>query len=161
MRKAFLGVLALAGSSLAAPVFMGEEYAKALCEEWNKTPRLVEELGKNEFWASVPERKMFLYREDCNDTKRIQLTIKNENGKAVCVYGGLAKDKKGPNDFLMYAETKRWLEMARKEYGPMKAMMLGRLKYEAPKGVTKMNIGYFETFLDILDNPPHDASKCP
>lgn len=154
----FLGIV---GSSFAVPVFMDGEYAKALCDVWNKTPQLVGELGKSESWIAVPERKIFIYREDCGDTKQIQLTIKNEQGRAVCVYGGPAKDRRGPNDFLMYAETKRWLEMGRKEYGPMKAMMFGRLKFEGPKGVAMRNMGPFEAFLDIVDEPPHDANKCP
>jgi len=161
MRKSLLAFLGIVGGSFALPVFMDGEYAKALCNEWNKTPQLVDNLGKSESWTAVEERKIFIYREDCTDAKQIQLTIRNEHGKAMCVYGGPAKDKRGPNDFLMYAETKRWLEMGRKEYGPMKAMMLGRLKFEGPRFVAMKNMGPFEAFLDIVDNPPHDASKCP
>ncbi|SHK55776.1 SCP2 sterol-binding domain-containing protein [Thermocrinis minervae] len=160
--KKLLGFTLLGmGISFSAPIFMDAEYAKELCHMWNKTPQLVEELGKSESWMAAPERKIFIYREDCGDKKQIQLTIKNENGKAVCVYGGWAKDKRGKDDFLMYAETKRWLEMGRKEYGPMKAMMLGRLKFEGPKFVAMKNMGPFEAFLDIVDNPPHDSSRCP
>jgi putative sterol carrier protein len=129
---------------------MGPEYAKELREVWNKTPKLTEGLGKSEGWISVPERKIFLYREDCSPDKQIQLTIKNEGNKAVCVYGGPAKDKRGKDDFLMYAETKRWEEMGKGAYGPMKAMMLGRLKFEGPKGVAMKNMGPFEAFLTAL-----------
>lgn len=57
-----------------------------------------------------------MYREDCGDSRQVQLTIKKD---------------------------KRWLEMARKEYGPMKAMMLGRLKFEGPGGVAMKNMGPF------------------
>jgi putative sterol carrier protein len=95
MKKAILLSLVLVGSALSANVFMGPEYAKELCEVWNKTPRLTEELGKSESWTSVPERKIFLYREDCSPDRQVQLTIKNEGNKAVCVYGGPAKDKRG------------------------------------------------------------------
>jgi putative sterol carrier protein len=161
MKKALLLSLALVGSALSANVFMGPEYAKELCEVWNKTPRLTEELGKSESWISVPERKIFLYREDCSSDKQIQLTIKNEGNKAVCVYGGPAKDKRGKDDFLMYAETKRWEEMGKGAYGPMRAMMLGRLKFEGPKGVAMKNMGPFEAFLTALGKPSYDASKCP
>ncbi len=161
MRKLYFLLLSFSGIALSAPALMDGEYAKALCEAWNKTPQLSEQLGKSESWVAVPERKLFLYREDCGDAKQIQLTIKNEGGKAVCVYGGPAKDKRGKDDFLMYAETKRWLEMGRKEYGPMKAMMLVRLKFEGPKGVAMKNMGPFEAFLDMVDNPPHDAGRCP
>lgn len=161
MRKMCTTLLLSAGVAISAPVFMDVEYAKALCDAWNKTPQLSEQLGKSESWIAVPERKLFLYREDCGDTKQIQLTIKNEGGRAQCVYGGSARDKRGKDDFLMYAETKRWLEMGRKEYGPMKAMMLNRLKFEGPRGVAMKNMGPFEAFLDIVDSPSHDASKCP
>lgn len=161
MIKHSLLLLSIGGIALATPIFMDGDYGKALCEEWNKTPQLVDQLGKSESWIAVSERKIFMYREDCTDKKQIQLTIRNENGKAKCVYGGPAKDKREKEDFLLYAETKRWLEMGRKEYGPMKAMMFGRLKFEGPKGVAMRNMGPFEAFLDIVDNPPHDASKCP
>ncbi len=161
MVKYSLLLLSISSIAIATPIFMSGDYAKALCEEWNKTPQLVDQLGKSESWVAVPERKIFIYREDCGDKNQIQLTIKNEGGKATCVYSGPAKDKKGKDDFLMYAETKRWLEMGRKEYGPMKAMMFGRLKFEGPKGVAMKNMGPFEAFLDMIDNPPHDASKCP
>ncbi|MDW8067267.1 MAG: SCP2 sterol-binding domain-containing protein [Aquificaceae bacterium] len=161
MKKLYGALLVLSGVAMSAPVFMDGEYAKALCDTWNKTPQLSEQLGKSESWVAVPERKLFMYREDCGDGKQIQLTIRNEGGKAQCVYGGPAKDKRGKDDFLMYAETKRWLEMGRKEYGPMRAMMLNRLKFEGPKGVAMKNMGPFEAFLDIVDNPPHDASRCP
>ncbi len=94
IRKTLLALLGIVGGSFTVPVFMDGEYAKALCNEWNKTPQLVDNLGKSESWIAVPE-----------------------DGKAMCVYGGPAKGKRGPNDFLMYAETKRWLEMGKKEYG--------------------------------------------
>ena len=46
MKRALLLSLALVGSALSANVFMGPEYAKELCEVWNKTPRLTEERWK-------------------------------------------------------------------------------------------------------------------
>ena len=57
-KKAILLSLALVGSAMSANVFMGPEYAKELCEVWNKMPRLTEELGKSESWTTVPERKL-------------------------------------------------------------------------------------------------------
>ncbi|MFN7065241.1 MAG: SCP2 sterol-binding domain-containing protein [Aquificaceae bacterium] len=159
--KKLLLMLSISGISMATPIFMDGDYAKALCDAWNKTPQLVDQLGKSESWIALPERKIFIYREDCGDKKQVQLTIKNEGGKAQCVYGGPARDNRGKEDFLMYAETQRWLEMGRKEYGPMRAMMFGRLKFEGPRGVAMRNMGPFEVFLDMVDNPPHDASKCP
>ena len=153
--------LAIVGGAFAVDVFMGPEYAKELCDVWNNTPKLTDELGKSESWTAVPERKLFIYREDCSAEKQIQLTIKNEDGKAKCIYGGPAKDKRGKDDFLMYAPTNRWEEMGRGEYGPMKAMMLRRLKFEGLKGVAMKNMGPFEAFLTAIGKPSYDASKCP
>jgi putative sterol carrier protein len=61
----------------------------------------------------------------------------------------------------MYAETKRWEEMGKGAYEPIKAMMFGRLKFECPRGVVMKNIGPFEAFLTTLGKPSYDASKCP
>ncbi len=161
MRKFMLGLILVGGTAVAQPVFMDSEWAKAFCDVWNNTPTLVNELGQNDAWNEVSERKLFLYRKDCGKDKMVQLTIKNENGKAVCVYGGPKKDERTKNDFLMYADTKRWLEMGRKEYGPMKAMMFGRLKFKGPKMVAMRNMGPFEAFLDAIDAVESDTSKCP
>jgi putative sterol carrier protein len=51
--------------------------------------------------------------------------------------------------------------MGKGAYGPMRAMMLGRLKFEGPKGVAMKNMGPFEAFLTALGKPSYDASKCP
>ncbi|WP_457600324.1 SCP2 sterol-binding domain-containing protein [Hydrogenivirga sp.] len=161
MKKLLAGVLIAGSVSMAQPVFMDGEWAKAFCEVWNNTPTLVDGLGQNGAWNEVPERKLFLYRKDCGKDKMVQLTIKNENGKAVCVYGGPKKDERTGDDFLMYADTKRWLEMGRKEYGPMRAMMFGRLKFKGPKFVAMRNMGPFEAFLDAIDAVESDTSRCP
>ncbi len=152
----------LAGSvSFSAPVFMDGEWAEAFCKVWNRTPDLVEKLGNSSSWTEVRERKIFLYRKDCGKEKVVQLTIRSENGRATCVYGGWAKDERTKNDFLMFADTKRWLEMGRGEYGPMKAMMFGRLKFRGPKGVAMRNMGPFEAFLDAIDEVESDTTRCP
>ena len=160
MKKVLTGVL-FVGLAFGKPIFMDAEWAKRFCELWNKTPELSEKLGKSESWAEKPVRKLFLYRKDCGSDKQIQLTIKNENGKAICVYGGWKKDEKTDDDFLMYADTKRWLEMGRKEYGPMKAMLFGRLKFDGPRFVAMRNMGPFEAFLDNIDEIESDTERCP
>lgn len=160
MKKALTGIF-LAGFVFAEPVFMDGEWAKEFCKVWNNTPELVEKLGKSESWTKVPERRVFLYRKDCGPGKVVQLTIKNENGKALCIYGGWKKDEKTREDFMMWADTQRWLEMGRGEYGPMKAMLLGRLSFEGPKGVAMNNMGPFEAFLKAIDNVKSNTTKCP
>ncbi len=161
MKKVLLGTILIGTLSYAQPVFMDGDWAKAFCDVWNNTPTLVEELGKNDAWAKVPERKVFLYRGDCSKDKQVQLTIRNENGRAVCVYGGWKKDEKTDSDFLMYADTKRWLEMGRGEYDPMRAMMFGRLKFEGPKWVAMKNMGPFKAFLLAVDDVKSDTTRCP
>jgi putative sterol carrier protein len=161
MRKILTGLLVAGSVSLSAPIFMDGDWAKAFCEVWNRTPDLVERLGASDSWASVRERRIFLYRKDCGKERMVQLTVRNENGKALCVYGGWAKDERTKDDFLMFADTKRWLEMGRKEYGPMKAMMFGRLKFRGPKGVAMRNMGPFEAFLDAIDEVESDTTRCP
>ena len=161
MKKLVMATLVAGGIGFSQPVFMDADWAKAFCEVWNNTPTLVNELGQNDAWNEVPERKLFLYRKDCGKDKMVQLTIKNENGKAVCVSGGWKKDERTGDDFLMCADTKRWLEMGRKEYGPMRAMMFGRLKFKGPKFVAMRNMGPFEAFLDAIDEVQSDTSRCP
>ena len=160
MKKVIVGLIT-AGLAFAEPVFMDGEWAKEFCKVWNNTPELVEKLGKSESWSKVPERRLFLYRKDCGPEKMVQLTIKNENGKAICVYGGWKKDEKTGNDFMMWADTKRWLEMGRGEYGPMKAMLFGRLKFEGPRFVAMKNMEPFEAFLKAIDEVKSDTTRCP
>jgi len=45
MKKAIFLSLGIVSSGLAANIFMGPEYAKELCNVWNNTPRLTDELG--------------------------------------------------------------------------------------------------------------------
>ncbi|MDQ7038209.1 MAG: SCP2 sterol-binding domain-containing protein [Aquificota bacterium] len=161
MRSYLVGILITGSAVLSAPVFMDAEWARAFCEVWNNTPDLVNRLGNSDSWNSVPERKIFLYRKDCGKDKTVQLTIRNEEGRAMCVYGGWAKDERGKDDFLMFADTKRWIEMGQKRYGPMRAMMFGRLKFKGPKGVAMRNMSPFEAFLDAIDEVESDTSRCP
>jgi putative sterol carrier protein len=61
----------------------------------------------------------------------------------------------------MSAETARWLEMGRGEYGPMRAMMFGRLAFVGPKMEAMSNMGPFESFLLLVGKVPGDTSSCP
>jgi putative sterol carrier protein len=80
----------------------------------------------------------------------------------MCVYGGRAQstpDLKG--DYVMHAETPRWTEMGNGEYGPMKGMMFGRLKFSGPKMEAMGVMGPFESFLLLVGKVPGDTSVCP
>lgn len=138
---------------------MDQNYAQMLCQKWNETPKLVN-MGKNSSWASVPVRKLFLYRNDCKALGQVELIIQNENGKAICTYGGAAKDRRTGNDFLMHAKTKNWEAMGRGDEGPMKAMMFGDLEFSGPKFVAMENMGPFSQFLLNIGRVPH-TDACP
>jgi putative sterol carrier protein len=61
----------------------------------------------------------------------------------------------------MWADSKRWQEMGIGDYGPMKAMMFGRLKFEGPKGEAMGNMAPFESFLLLMGKVPADWTACP
>ena len=64
-------------------------------------------------------------------------------------------------DYVMHASTQRWLEMGAGDYGPMKAMMLGRLSFKGPYGEAMGNMGPFTNFLLLVGKVPSDSSICP
>jgi putative sterol carrier protein len=51
--------------------------------------------------------------------------------------------------------------MGRGEYGPMRAMMFGRLAFEGPMGEAMGNMGPFEGFLQLVGKVPGDTTSCP
>jgi putative sterol carrier protein len=61
----------------------------------------------------------------------------------------------------MNASTERWQEMGADEYGPMKAMMLGRLKFSGPYGEAMGNMGPFKNFLLLVGKVPASTASCP
>jgi putative sterol carrier protein len=61
----------------------------------------------------------------------------------------------------MFADTKRWIEVGNGDYGPMKAMMLGRLKFKGPKIEAMGNMGPFKNFLLLFGKFPADPTTCP
>jgi putative sterol carrier protein len=60
----------------------------------------------------------------------------------------------------MHATTERWNEMGAGEYGPMKAMMFGRLKFTGPKVEAMGVMGPFGAFLRLPGKIPGDQA-CP
>ncbi len=64
-------------------------------------------------------------------------------------------------DYAMNAETRHRIEMGRGEYGPMRAMMFGRLSFEGPMVEAMGNMGPFESFLLLVGKVPGDAASCP
>ena len=64
-------------------------------------------------------------------------------------------------DYVMKAETGRWIEMGNGEYGPMKSMMFGRLGFDGPMLEAMGNMGPFESFLLLVGKVPGNAGSCP
>ena len=159
--------LSAAGSSaFAAPAFMSAEWAAQACEGWNADAVLTDELGKSGWIGNDKGRGfkvMQIYRLDCEDSPRVELRMVNKDGKAWCEYGGAVQTQnlESDSDYVMYAETTRWEEMGKGDYGPMKAMMFGRLKFEGPKWEAMKNMGPFENFLLLTGKVEGDKSACP
>ena len=86
-----------------------------------------------------------------------------KDGKAQCVFGGAVETKQLDSgaDYVMFAETERWQEMGRGEYGPMKAMAFGRLGFKGPKMEAMGNMGPFSNFLRLVGKVESDVSSCP
>ena len=166
MRKISL-ILAAAGlvslSAQAAPL-MSADWATQACQAWNANPILTDELAEK--WIKNDKGRGYkiihMYRTDCGESTKVQLTISAQGGKAMCTYAGPIRDTnlESDADYLMHAETKRWREMGAGEYGPMRAMMFGRLKFEGPKGEAMRVMGPFEQFLLIPGKVPGEDA-CP
>lgn len=150
----------------AEPALMSAEWAEHACDAWNQDPTLIEGLYKSDWTKNDLERGhkvIILYRTDCTNSKRAELKISETDGKAKCIYGGKVIDaiidKRA--DYIMHATTQRWMEMGAGKYGPMKAMMLRRLKFKGPKIEAMGNMGPFKNFLLLAGSVPSDTSNCP
>jgi putative sterol carrier protein len=158
--------LSMAGSAMAAPVMMSADWGAQACEAWNNDPVLTTKLVESGWIKNDKGRGykvMQVYRTDCGDKATAEMRIALKDGKATCVYGGkieTAKMESGA-DYTMHAETTRWKEMGAGEYGPMKAMLFGRLLFSGPYGEAMSNMGPFESFLLLVGKVPADTASCP
>lgn len=167
MRVGFVGFgLTAAGVSAADSVLMSSEWGFSACEAWNQEATLTNELYESG-WVQNDEgrghKTLHLYRTDCGETPTVELRIASEEGAARCIYGGGVEttDLDLGVDYIMHATTDRWQEMGAGEYGPMKAMMFGRLKFRGPKWEAMKNMGPFEAFLQLGGRIPSEVTACP
>lgn len=163
--------LAMAVALMAAlpafgnPVLMSGEWTKGLCTAWNNEPVLTGKLAESG-WVKNDKGRGFkviqIYRTDCAKRPTAEVRIALRDGKAMCVFGGAAQTARleADADYVMDANTARWEEMGRGEYGPMRAMMFGRLSFDGPMGEAMGNMGPFETFLTLVGKVPYDAKAC-
>ena len=165
---AALSGMVLSGALAAqdAPALMSAPWAKLACEAWNADPVLTGKLVETGWMKNDAKRGfkvMQIYRTDCADSPRAELRIAEEAGKARCVYGGKVETEKldSSSDYVMHAETARWQEMGRGEYGPMRAMFFGRMRFDGPMGEAMGNMEPFESFLLLVGKVPGSAGACP
>lgn len=163
MIAASLLAVAAAGAQ-AAPAMMSAEWTAQACEAWNKDATLTDGLADK--WIKNDKGRghkiVQMYRTDCGDKYITEMKIVAKDGKAMCVYGGKQQTATLDTDvdYLMHAETARWNEMGAGEYGPMKAMMFGRLKFDGPKMEAMSVMGPFEAFLRLPGKIASDQA-CP
>ncbi|MEZ5727469.1 MAG: SCP2 sterol-binding domain-containing protein [Burkholderiaceae bacterium] len=165
--KRYLATLILGCAALPVPAatLMSAEWAASACDQWNRTPELLDGLSGE--WIENHGGKGFkiihVYRTDCGEPTRVELRIAAKNGKAKCVYGGKVENTRLDSgvDYTMHASTVRWGEMGRGEYGPMRAMMFGRLQFVGPKWEAMGVMLPFESFLLLTGKVPGDAASCP
>lgn len=163
---AALAALAIAAPASAASPLMSGEWAQAACEAWNRDPVLTGQLVESGWVANDNGRGykiLQLYRSDCGSTPTAELRIALRDGKAACVGGGAPQGAKldGGVDYVMSAETARWVEMGRGDYGPMRAMLLGRLGFDGPKLEAMGNMGPFANFLLLAGKVASTTGSCP
>ena len=162
------GAALLATTSLFAgpTTFMSGDWATATCEAWNADPVLTSELAESG-WAANEGGKgykiMRIHRKDCPDAPKVDMKVELVDGKAVCTFGGLASEEElsSRHDYAMWADTDRWQQMGRGEFGAMKGMLTGRLKFAGPKGEAMSNMGPFGSFLLLVGKVDADATSCP
>ncbi len=150
----------------AKPVLMSADWGRLACDAWNADPVLTDKLVESG-WIDNDGKRGFkvmqIYRTDCKDSPRVEMRIAKKDGKALCVYGGKVETAKLDmgKDYVMHATTRRWGEMGRGEYGPMRAMMFGRLEFDGPMFEAMGNMGPFENFLLLVGKVASDTTSCP
>jgi putative sterol carrier protein len=148
------------------PTAMSAAWAGAMCSAWNADATLTDKLVESGWIKNDAGRgfkAMQIYRADCPKSPRIELQVALKDSKASCVYGGAAKTSplNSGADYLMWADTPHWREMGAGDYGPMRAMMFGRLQFDGPKMEAMSNMGPFAGFLLLVGKVPGDWAACP
>ena len=159
----FLLLLAGAATAQDEPVMMSAAWVQGMCEAWNGEPGLTDNLDgwiKNDKGRGY--KLMRIYRRDCPQSPWIEMKIAKSDDGVVCLDGGWATSEELTRaDYVMFADTVRWQEMGAGEYGPMKGMMTGRLKFEGPKFEAMRNMGPFTNFLLLVGKVPGSVDSCP
>jgi putative sterol carrier protein len=162
-----IGLLAALGALAQAPApAMSASWAQAMCSAWNAEPTLTGKLVESGWIKNDAGRgykAMQVYRADCPNSERVEMRIALKEDKAQCIYGGAAGTQamEPGADYLMWADSPRWREMGSGEYGPMRAMMFGRLSFAGPRMEAMGNMGPFGSFLLLVGKVPGEWAGCP
>jgi putative sterol carrier protein len=160
-----LAIAVAATPAAAAPVLMSADWARETCSAWNKDPVLTDKLVESG-WIKNDRGRGFkvmqVYRSNCGDKPTAEMRVALKDGKAMCIYGGAPQSSLDSSaDYVMKADTERWVEMGKGEYGPMKAMMLGRLGFDGPMMEAMGNMAPFENFLLLVGKVASETAACP
>ncbi len=178
-KLSLIAVLSMVMSPALADVFMDAAWAQKACNAWNQSAILTKQLAgvsddddedsdaynwvKND--ADRGYKLVQMYRTSCGVNSKVQLTIQEKDGKAMCVQAG-KPDGKTMNfkyDYLMHATNANWACMGRGSFGcgAMGAMGTGKLKFTGPKGEAMRVMGPFGSFLKIAGAVPGTTDSCP
>jgi putative sterol carrier protein len=161
---ALAALAVFATAAHAAPPMMSPAWTAEACAAWNKDATLTDGLADK--WIKNDKGRGYkiikLYRTECGEATQTEMKIVPKDGKAICAYGGAVQTPTMDYDvdYTMHATTERWVEMGAGEYGPMKAMMFGRLKFTGPKMEAMGVMGPFEAFTRLPGKIPGDKA-CP
>ncbi|MEE9333156.1 MAG: SCP2 sterol-binding domain-containing protein [Granulosicoccaceae bacterium] len=167
-----LFICALISPVLFAAEFMDASWAALACKAWNNNDTLTQNLlrtssRENSYsWmkndADRGYKLIQIYRSNCGAKSAVQLNIAEQDGQAMCVYGG-EPDGKNMNysvDYVMHATDKNWTCMGTGDCGVMGSMMTRKLKFKGPKMEAMQVMGPFSAFLRLTGDIPGDKSEC-
>jgi putative sterol carrier protein len=146
--------------------FMDAEWATKACEGWNANEELTTKLGGK--WvdnnADRGYKLVQMYRSECGEDTKIQLTLESKDGKAICGYGGVPDGKAlDPKvDYVMHAKDKHWTCIGAGKFGcgAMGAMSTGKLKFAGPKMEAMGVMGPFGAFLRLTGEIEGEKVEC-
>jgi hypothetical protein len=142
-------------------VFMSEGFAKLIVDAWNNGPLPVslgtKEIGGSD-WINTTNKYtgekrskqvIIMSRRDCPDMPKVQLTIENINGKAVCTYGGALTEQYDKAEWAFAPTTVQWYKFASGKWGylQMPGIMSG---FRGPMFVARANIDNFGEFWKVV-----------
>lgn len=156
----FMGIFAVTTEfSFASDPWMSPEWTKKFCEYWNSNMQTtMSEWAEYNYNKNKGYKTIAFYRQDCGPQKKVEVRIKYENGKAICIYGGEAKD---PNpEFLMYATDKNWKSLAKGEFGFMGMGIMSKMTFQGSKVEAMKFMEPFKAFLIGLGKVPY-SDNCP